>query len=130
VPLIEGCDQVSSNLRSKILEKRGVVPSKLIHIDEWSLDVEVRSMDGNARLSMTEKYGSNQDAIDLKSMYLDLVVNCTFDPAQNTKVFEDEDREAILDLSGSALEAIAQAALDVSGMAGEAGLAESGKDLS
>ena len=98
-------------------------------VPEWGVTVEVRGMTAAARASLLQRAAANGGTIDLVSMYPSLVVGCTYDPDTGERVFTEADYGPIGEKSGSAVERIAAAAMQLSGISADA-RDELGNDLS
>lgn len=102
------------NLRDKILNAKDI-DEKKIKIEEWGVDVVVKSMTGKERATFL-KNTSNGGELDFEKMYPELVIATCYDPDSGDKVFQKEDRDIINTKSAGAIEKIAKIALELSGL--------------
>lgn len=92
------------------------IQSKLVEVPEWGVTLEVRGMTAGDRMALTELAMGEGGTVRLSVLYPWLVVSSTFDPETGERVFSDEDVEAVKTKAGSAVERLATAAMELSGM--------------
>jgi hypothetical protein len=104
------------NLRDKIFAADDV-ESRELFISDWDVTILMRGMTAKDRLDLMDR-AFNQDTgrVDLKVMYPELVVACSFDPETKEPIFTEEDKADLLSKSSAALEKVAEVALELSGM--------------
>ena len=120
------------------------IEKRVIHVDKWGIDVEVRSMDANTRALMIANASTVVRADDAdptassiaaqavtlyERIYVDLVIACTYDPETGERAFDEADKEMLMTKAADAVEQIAQAAMDISGLGAKA-VDEAAKDFS
>jgi hypothetical protein len=96
--------------------------SEIVHVPEWDVDIEIRSMDGHQRAHYLQRLGEARDAEDRPEIFqteLELVTACSFDPDDGTQIFTDNDAEWLFGKSGRVIGRLASAALRVSGLAAD-----------
>ena len=116
------------SLRDKIASLKDI-ESRIIHVPQWDVKIEVRSMSARDRAAMVQQAADGGGTLNFERLYPDLVIKCAFDPDTGEKAFEEADRDMLLDRHAGAIELIASTAMDVSGMAPKA-IDEAGKDSS
>jgi hypothetical protein len=117
------------NLRDKILAAADI-PSEVITIPEWSVDILVKGMSAGERLHLQKvSYDQATGQVHMEKMYPDIVVSCCHDPESGEPIFTDADKDAILSKSSAAVEKIAEVGLRLSGL-GKDSQDEAGKDSS
>jgi len=105
------------------------IQSENVNVDVWSVTVQVRSMTARARARMVGSAQNENGKFNLEEVLPDLVIECTFDPESGEKVFNPNDRDALMAKSAAAVEQIATVAMRLSGM-GEEAVDSAGKDSS
>ena len=113
------------SLRDQILSADDIT-SELVEVPAWGVTIEVRSMDGRSRTRLIKSAADAEGNVDVERLYPEVVILCSHDPVTGERIFDENDREALLAKSAGALEIVAQAALRVSGMTPDA-LDEAGK---
>lgn len=117
------------NLRDKILAANDI-PSQLVRIDEWDVDLMVKGMSAGDRISLMQgAFDQATGQVNMAAVYPDVVVACVFDPETNDPIFTNADKTAILAKSSAAVEKIADVGLRLSGIGKEESDA-AGKDSS
>jgi len=114
------------NLRDQILQASDLASEK-VDVPEWDVTVEVRTMTGGERARIMQIAADGGGKIDFEKVYPDVVIGCTYDPKSGERVFDWNDREALMLKSGAAIDRIAQVGLRLSGFTDEAAKA-AGKD--
>lgn len=103
------------NLREKILQADDIKKER-VKIDEWGVEVEVRSLSGAERARVVENSRSKDGDVDEQKFYSMLVIASVFDPETGEKIFKPADRDILSQKSFSALNKIAKVAARISGM--------------
>lgn len=108
----------AAELRQRILGRENKLGEVTVHVPQWQTDVLVIELTGEKRAELLQAAmaGQTDGAVNLKRIYPDLVIHTAHHPATRERLFEPADREALLQDSGAALEAIATAAGQISGM--------------
>lgn len=107
------------SLKNTILNVNDVT-RELVKIDEWGVEVEVRSMTGAARAAIVQAGAVNGQSPDLGKFTADIVVMCVFDPETGEQVFDENDAALVMEKNGAALEKIVTVAMRLSGFAKDA----------
>lgn len=88
-----------------------------VEIPEWGVTVEVRGMTGVERAAfMTSCFDAETQTVKFDRLYPEVVIACTFNPEDGSKVFEATDRDVLNTKAASATERIAKAAMRLSGI--------------
>jgi hypothetical protein len=105
-----------ANLRDKILAAQDI-PSEVVSIPEWGVDVLVRGMSAGHRITLMQNaFDQTTQQVNMSIVYPDVVVACTYDPTSDEAIFTDEDKAAILAKSSAAVERLANVGLRLSGI--------------
>ncbi len=104
-----------STLRDKILSAKDI-ESKIIKIEEWGADIEIRSMTAGERARLLDAAIDAKGKVSMSVLYPGVVLACAYDPETGEKVFTPEDRELLDAKSAAAVEKIAKVALELSGL--------------
>lgn len=108
------------NLREKILSATDIA-TEYVDIPEWDVTVAVRGTDGADRSHLLSVAIDPQTGdVNLESIYPDIIILCTFDPTTSERVFNDDDRAALLTKSSQALDRIAEVAMRLCGFTDDA----------
>jgi hypothetical protein len=92
------------------------IPSEIVTVPEWNVDIEVRGMTGAERTRILEQaVDQNTGGINLQVVYPEIVIATSFDPETGERVFEAGDRDAILSKSGVAIDRVASPGMRLSG---------------
>jgi hypothetical protein len=109
-----------SNLRAQILNARDI-QSERVTVPAWdNAVIEVRGMSGAERARLMKGAADEKGNLDLEKLYPALLIATCYDPATQSRVFEEADRDALAGKSVSALERVAKVALRLSGLDEEA----------
>lgn len=109
------------SLRDSIFAKDDI-PSESVDIPEWDVTLEVRGMTGADRTRLLESaVNTKTGEVDLKVIYPDVVILCTYDPEDGLRVFEDGDRDALMSKSANAIDRLANAGMRLSGFENKEG---------
>lgn len=104
------------SLRDKILAADDI-PSELVRIPEWDVDLLVRGMTARDRIRLMQTaVDPNTGQINMSIVYPDVVVACVLDPATKQPVFTEDDKESVLGKASAAIETIAAVGLRLSGI--------------
>lgn len=123
--------------RSRILGRKVKLADKLVLVSQWSEqlppttrtipggevetgNVLVIELTGGKRAELLQAAADN-GKIELKRIYPDLVIHSAHHPETRELLFEDTDRDALLEDSGSAIETVATLAGKLSGLDDAAG---------
>jgi len=117
-----------SNLSAQIFATDDIA-SREITVDAWSVTVLVKALTAKSRAKMITDAMTNNGQLDLSQTLPDMVIQCTFDPETGERVFQESDREALMAKSATAIEQIANVAMELSGM-NEGAVDEAGKESS
>lgn len=112
-------------LRDRILAKADLKEEK-VFIPEWEETILVRELTASQRSQLLAKV-VNEQGMNFDELYSEIVIACCFDPESKEKVFQPEDKAALGEKSGAAIERIAQVALRLNAMHSHA-LAEAEKN--
>jgi hypothetical protein len=107
------------SLRDRILSAKDI-QSQSLEVPEWGLTVEVRGMSGADRARIIEAAMTTDGGVNLQAFYPDVVISCCHDPETGERVFDPEDRIALMEKSGKAIDRIASLGLELSGMTEDA----------
>ena len=87
------------NLRDKILNASDI-KSEIIKIDEWDVEVEIRSLTGKKRAQLMKEAMDSKGKMDFEKLYPDLVISSTYDPNTNEQIFNRTDRDLLNSKNG------------------------------
>lgn len=110
------------SLRDQILNSNDI-PKELVKVKEWNIEIEVRGMTGAERTRILDLAQAG-DGMNLQMVYPEIVISTAFDAETGEKIFNPEDRTALLSKSANALDALATVGMRLSGF-----LAETSNDL-
>lgn len=105
------------------------IPSELVHVDAWNIDIEVRGMTGAERTRIMDLAMTDDGEVKLQTVYPEIVISTAFDPATGEQVFAPGDSPNLLAKSALALDALALVGMRLSGFTQEAA-DKAGKDSS
>ena len=115
------------SLRDQILNSNDI-PRKLVKVKEWNVEIEVRGMTGAERTRILD-LAQSEAGMNLQMVYPEIVISTAFDAETGEKIFNPEDRTALLSKSANALDALATVGMRLSGFLAETSN-DLGKDLS
>lgn len=96
------------------------IPSEPVEVPEWGVTLEVRGMTGADRTRILDSAVGPSGKVDLSIVYPEIVIGTCYDPETGEKVFERDDRDAILAKSAQAIDRLAQVGMRLSGFTEEA----------
>jgi len=92
------------------------IPSELMIIDEWGVEVLLRGMIAGQRLGLLQRATNQRDeSVDMQTFYPEVLVLTVHDPETQEPVFTLADRELIMGKSSAVVERLATAGLRLSG---------------
>lgn len=106
---------MAKSLREKILAAQDI-QSERIHVPEWDVEVEVRSMTGAERARVLKGGSDEEGNVDMEKLYPILLIETTYDPESGERIFSAADRDALNMKNSGALERIAKVAMRLSGI--------------
>ena len=115
-------ERVIVSLRDQILNSNDI-PKELVKVKEWNIEIEVRGMTGAERTRILD-LAQADGGMNLQMVYPEIVISTAFDAETGEKIFNPEDRTALLSKSANALDALATVGMRLSGF-----LAETSNDL-
>lgn len=117
------------NLRDKILSIEDI-PSREVFVPNWDVTILVKGLSAGERIELTQAaVDQATGSVNLSTVYPDIVVSCCFDPETGEPVFTAADKQDIMKKSSKAIEMLASAGLELSGI-GEDSADAAGKDSS
>jgi len=106
-------------LRDRILAKKDL-PTEVINIKEWGVDVLIISLTASERGKTFEGVIDEEGIVSQDNLYFNMVVICACDPKTKKPIFEASDVEALKKKNGGAIEQIARKAFALNGIGEEA----------
>lgn len=108
------------SLRDQILATDDIQKT-IVVVPEWNdLKVEVRGMTGADRTAiLSSAINPTTGQVDFRVMYPDIVIATCFDPETGERIFSDNDRDALLSKSATALDRLAEVGMSVGGLTKE-----------
>lgn len=116
------------SLRDQILNSQDI-QKESVTVPEWGATLEMRGMTGAERTRIMDLAMDSGGALNLQTVYPEIVISTAFDPETGAKVFSPEDRAALLSKSANALDRVALVGMRLSGFTQESADA-AGKDSS
>lgn len=119
----DGYKAPGGSLRLSIRDRIAAVApysSKLVPVEEWGIEAEIRSLSLGERNEMLNKAAGDDGDADIRSIYPEMVVRCTFDPETGERVFGDDDIAFINSRPANLVDKLAVPAMELSGMADDA----------
>lgn len=116
------------SLRDRIIAADDI-GKRLVHVPEWGVEVEVRTLSTGMRSRMLQSAATDDGGVDISRLYPMLVIATAFDPESGEAIFADtpEDFDLIQNKSAKAVEVVAKAAMEMSGMSVDEGVDAEGK---
>lgn len=105
-------------LRDRILAADDI-GKKLVHIPEWDVDVEVRTMTAGKRSEMMKAATDDDGNIDVAQLWPMIIVATAYDPETGESLFTPADVDALKEKSAAAVEMLGGEAMAMSGMGGD-----------
>ena len=90
--------------------------TEVVHVPEWDVDIEVRSMTVRERAHMMTAYTDAKGNLSIDEAYPFMTVACCYDPATGEKLFSNEDMDWLRDKNSSAIELLTLKAMELSGL--------------
>ncbi|CAB4169709.1 hypothetical protein UFOVP1305_40 [uncultured Caudovirales phage] len=110
------------NLKDQIAEADDLL-EEVVEVPEWGVTLLIRTPTLAARASMIKRFvneDGTSNANDLGAMYPALLIATVCDPETGAALFTTNDSDLILSKNGAIVDRIAQIALRLSGMSGDA----------
>lgn len=109
--------EVRPSIRDRIA-KTAPYTYKLVSVEEWdNVIVEIRSLNLGERNAMLSKiHEAGGEGADITTIYPEMVLRCSFDPASGDKVFTDDDLAFINSRPANLVDKLAIPAMELSGM--------------
>lgn len=91
--------------------------SELVLVEEWDVELEVRSMSGKARAEAMAQYMDRDTGrLDFEALTPELLIRSCYKPGTDEWVFKPGDRDKLNAKSSGPLERLGQIALRLSGL--------------
>lgn len=116
---------MSSGLRSRILNKRGI-RSEIVPVEALGEDVLVRGLSAGAMFEIQRTAIDEEGNVDNQKLYPAVVIATARDPETDELLFGKADRDALLELGYEVLDVLARKAMQLSGQGKEAAKAIEG----
>ena len=114
-------------LRDKIANANDI-EKKIIHVDAWDSDIEVRGMSLDDRTEFMIRAADADGGLDKKLFTPMLVIACCYDPKTNERVFDfEKDVKMLQQKQGVAVSELSNVAMDLNGFS-KASETETGKN--
>jgi len=107
----------NTTLRESILNNNSL-KSESMHVDEWGVDIVIKEMTARQRAEFEDMIQGDQD--DKGVYFRGLLVVSTVHDAAGNQVFTADDIDQLMEQSGGVIGRIAQKALTLCGMSGDA----------
>lgn len=117
------------NLRDQILNAQDI-PHETVTVGEWGdAVIEVRGMTAAERTRLMELAQGDDDKLNVKTIYPQIVIATCFDPETDAQIFTDADEALLLQKAATALDKVAEVGMRLSGFT-EKAVDKAGKDSS
>lgn len=103
------------SIRDKVLASKDI-QSEIVPVPGWDVNVEVRGLTGRQRAKLIQAAVDERGKYDIEKAYPELVIMSTYDPETGEQVFTEEDRVALAEKSGAAIDQIVKVAMRLSGL--------------
>jgi len=114
-------------LRDKIADAKDI-KKKIVHVDTWDVDVEVRGMSLDDRTEFMLRAANKAGGLDDRLFNPMLLCACCYDPTTNERVFSfEEDIKMLQGKQGLAVNELCDVAWDLNGF-GKASETATGKN--
>jgi hypothetical protein len=117
---------IVSSLRDRILSADDI-GRKIVHVEEWEVDVEVRTMTAGKRAEMMRAAVGSDGNIDPTMLWPMVIIATAYDPETGDALFTSTDMEVLKNKSAGAIEFLGGEAMAMSGMGG-GDIDEAGKE--
>ena len=113
------------NIKDKIKAAKDI-QSEIINIKEWGTKIEVRSMTGAQRAKIlntdieVDSKQPNPSRVMFEKLYPDIIIACAFDPKTGEAIFEDQDKDWLMEKNCGPIEHLALAGMRLSGLTADA----------
>lgn len=101
------------------------IPVEKISVPEWGINgdpmtVLVKGMTGSERAAFMKDFSNEDGTVNYVAMYPSLLIKCVVDPDDGSRIFDDSDRDMIMQKAGAVLDRLSKVAFRLSGMGAEA----------
>lgn len=112
--------ELRQSIRDKIVA-RTVQATTVVRIDEWDVDIQIRSLTLGERNGMLQSIKDAGDGeANLSIMYPEIIARTCYDPETGEKVFGPDDGAFINNLPADLMDKLATPAMELSGMTDKA----------
>ena len=107
---------IRTSIRDRIRAARPYT-KELVEVEEWEATIEVRSISlGLRNEMMLSVIDPDTKQADVRKLYPEMIIACSYDPETGEKVFADDDAAFLNGLDAGVLDKIAKPAMELSGM--------------
>lgn len=92
------------------------IRSEDIPVPEWNVTLRIKGMDGTRRGYMLDNHTDETGVINYTTLIPAMIIACTFDPEDDSPVFQAGDEPMILSKASFVIERVGNAALRLSGL--------------
>jgi hypothetical protein len=95
------------------------IHKKSVDMPEWGVTIEVRTMTARERANLFNSCVDKKGNIIHDKFQAGVIIACCFDPESDAKLFGPADENMIMEKSAGAIERLANAAMNISGLSPE-----------
>lgn len=107
------------SIREKI-KNANDIEKEVITIDVWDCDIEVRTMTAKQRANILNKVMTEDGKIEHDNFHAMMIIYSCYDPETGEKVFDDKDKDWLLEKSAGPIELLVSKIMKHSGLSKDA----------
>jgi len=96
------------------------IHDKHVEMPEWGVTIEVRTMTARERANLFTSCMDKKGNVIHDKFQAGVIIACCFDPESGEKLFAPADESLIMEKSAGAVERLANAAMEISGLSPDA----------
>ena len=103
------------SLREKILNTEDI-QEQIVDVPKWGVKILVKELNGRQRDKIMQSAVDSKGNINFEKMHSEAIIAACYDPETKEKLFEETDRDQLMEKSSAAIDTIYNVIAEMSGL--------------
>jgi len=103
------------DLREKILNTEDI-QEQVVDVPKWGVKILVKELNGRQRDKIMQSAVDSKGNINFEKMHSEAIIAACYDPETKEKLFEETDRDQLMEKSSAAIDTIYNVIAEMSGL--------------
>ena len=103
------------SLREKILNTEDI-QEQVVDVPKWGVKILVKELNGRQRDKIMQSAVDSKGNINFEKMHSEAIIAACYDPETKEKLFEETDRDQLMEKSSAAIDTIYNVIAEMSGL--------------